>query len=80
MALDGKVTSMGFETSKGLIHVWATVEDTDGSRLYEKRSEETLEAYTRLLILIVDRMVSLTEGSKWLEVDNSESTSTTKQP
>jgi hypothetical protein len=78
VTLNGKVTSMGFETSKGLIHVWATVEDANGSRLYEKRGEETLEAYTRLLTLIVDRMVSLTEGSKWLEVDNSESTSTTE--
>jgi hypothetical protein len=67
VALDGGVTSMGFETSKGVMHIWATVEGANGGKLYEKRTEESLEAYTKLLDLIVDRMVLLSGGSKWVK-------------
>jgi len=46
MAVDAdvKVTSMGFETSNGVMHVWATIEGDKGSKLYEKRTRESLEA------------------------------------
>ena len=67
---DVKVTSMGFETSNGVMHVWATIEGDKGSKLYEKRTKESLEAYSVLLSLIVDRMVLLVGGSKLSEVDD----------
>jgi len=42
---DIKVTSMGFEMSNGVMHIWATIEGANGSKLYEKRTKESLEAY-----------------------------------
>jgi len=67
---DIKVTSMGFEMSNGVMHIWATIEGANGSKLYEKRTKESLEAYAVLLSLIVDRMVLLIGGSKLSEVDD----------
>jgi len=76
--VDVKVASMGFETSNGVMHVWATIEGDKGSKLYEKRAKESLEAYSVLLSLIVDRMVLLVGGPKLSEVDDSESAGATE--